>query len=159
MEDEQVSVDQAMKKVNSIENEIKFKAFGKTRADKKKQKAKKGLSVDIKTEETRNKELLKNQSKKIEDEILKIKSNKHGKAVNIFKMRDVITGPKKASQAPTAVRGPNSGELVFSWDAIKKVTLAYCVDNLTKKGYETKEQMLEKKAPSDENEGNRRGRV
>ena len=71
-----------------------------------------------------NRNLIKRQSGSIEDEILKIKSQNLGRVGSIFKMRDVINGPKKGAQDPTAVRDPNNGDLIVSNDAIKKVTLA-----------------------------------
>jgi hypothetical protein len=52
--------------------------------------------------------------------------------VSVFKMKEVINGPKKGNQVPTAIKDPNDGELIVSNEEIKKVTLAYCVDNLTK---------------------------
>ena len=40
---------------------------------------------------------------------------------------------KKGGQVPTAIKDPNSDDLVVSNEQIKKITLAYCVENLTKK--------------------------
>ena len=48
-------------------------------------------------------------------------------------MKESISGPKKGSQEPTAVKDPISGEMVVSNDAIKSVTLDYCVKNLKNK--------------------------
>ena len=36
-------------------------------------------------------------------------------------------------KVPTAIKDPNSDDPVVSNEQIKKVTLAYCLDNLTKK--------------------------
>ena len=83
-------------------------------------------------DELRDLDLIKRQSKKIEDEIVKLTSEKRGKVINIFKMKENIMGPKKGGQDPTAIRDPETGELVVSNEKIKEVTLSYCVDNLTK---------------------------
>ena len=41
----------------------------------------------------------------------------------MFRMRDVINGPKKGAQVPTAIKNPINDELIVSNDEIKKVTL------------------------------------
>ena len=69
----------------------------------------------------------------MEGEILKIKSQKLGRVGAIFKMKEVVNGPKKGGQEPSAIKDPKTGDLVVSSEEIKKVTLAYCVDNLTQK--------------------------
>ena len=146
---EDISIDQIVKRIINIENEIKFEAFGKTRTNRKKTKRitkEKGV-----TEEVANKDLIKKQSKRIEEEVIKIKSQKLGRVGNIFKMKEVITGPKKGSQVPTAIRNPATGDLVVSNEEIKNVTLAYCVANLTNKssevnrGLELKEYLHKKR--------------
>ena len=69
----------------------------------------------------------------MEDEILKLKSQNLGRFGSIFKMKEIVNGPKKPCQEPTAIKNPKTGDLVVSNEEIKKVTLAYCVDNLSKK--------------------------
>ena len=108
-----------------------------------------------------DRDLLKNQSNKIEKEIIKIKSQNLGRAGSIFKMRDVINGPRKSAQGPTAIKDPNSDKLIVSNEGIKKVTLAYCVDNLThkskgksiNKGLELKKELHEKRMEDTDSEG------
>ena len=80
--------------------------------------------------EENDNELLKRQCSKIEEKINEIKSKNLGRVGNIFQMKDVIVGTKKAAQGPNAMRNPKTGELVVSAEEIKKVTLTYCVDNL-----------------------------
>ena len=58
-------------------------------------------------------------------------------------MKEVVNGPKKAKQEPSAIRDPANGELVVSGEEIKRVTLKYCVDNLTNKSA-NKEVEMEK---------------
>ena len=117
-----------MKKIEVIDNQVKFAAFGKTRNIKNKPRR----NVVAQGKQS-NEELIKKQSEKIEEEIMRIKSSNVGRVGAVFKMKDVINGPKKSGQEPTAIRDPKSGELIVSSDEIKKVTLAYCVDNLTQR--------------------------
>ena len=126
VQNDDLDIDQKMKKIESIDTQIKCGAFGKTRCNKTKHKIKvRGDATDL--------ELLKSQSNKIEQEILKLKSQKLGRVGSIFKMKEVINGPKKAGQEPTAIKDPVTGDLVVSNEEIKRVTLEYCKDNLTKK--------------------------
>ena len=144
---EDISIDDAMKKVTAIENEIKFSAFGKTRS--KSIKARGAKIAKQSSEEADNHELIKRQSQKMEDEIIRVKSQNLGRVGSIFKMKEVLNGPKKGGQEPTAIKDPITGELVVSNEEIKKVTLAYCVDNLTKKSTDKdveKEKELRKTA-------------
>ena len=116
---------EVMKKVEAIENEIKFKAFGKTKPpSKKKLSAKKHL-----TEE----ELLRKQSQTIEEEIMKIQSKDKSKLGRVYKMKDHLVGGKKEKQEPAAIIDPSNNELVVSAEEIKKVTLEYCKNNLKKR--------------------------
>ena len=127
-EQNDISIDKIFKRIETIEKEIKFEAFGKTRA--KRRRAIKKVNTE---NEDKDKELIRKQTSKIENEILKLTSQKLGRAGNVFKMREIINGPKKGSQVPTAIKDPKSGDLIVSNEEIKNVTLAYCVDNLTKK--------------------------
>ena len=101
VDDDNIPIDDLVKKVDNIEKEIKFEAFGKTRINKNKVK---GIqkTEDISGDDA-NKELIMRQSKQMEDEVIKIKSLNLGRVGNIFKMKEVITGPKKGSQVPTAI--------------------------------------------------------
>ena len=74
-------------------------------------------------QEDKDEDLLKRQSLKIEDRINVIKSQKHGRAGNVFKMREAICGLKKKGQEPNAIRDPKAGELVVFSEEIKNVTL------------------------------------
>ena len=132
---DEIGINDAMKKVTAIDNQIKFSAFGKTRDKSKKARVAKVAKQS--SEETDNLELIRRQSQKMEDEVIRIKSQNLGRAGSIFKMKEVINGPKKGGQEPTAIKNPITGELVVSNEEIKKVTLAYCVDNLTKKSTNT----------------------
>ena len=80
-----------------------------------------------------DKEILQSQCIKIEKQIQDIKDKRMGRVGNIFKMKESISGPKKGNQEPTAVRHPETGDMIVSSDEIKRVTLNYCVQNLVDK--------------------------
>jgi len=83
---------------------LKFKAFGKT-----KPKTEKKLAAKVnKTDD----ELLKEQSRQIEEEILSVKDDSKGKVGRVFAMNKKLTGGKKQAQEPVAVRDPDTDELV-----------------------------------------------
>ena len=75
----------------------------------------KGMAKTNATDE----ELLQRQSKKIENSILKLKSQNLGGVGSVFKMKEVIIGQKKAGQEPTAIKDPITGDLVVANDEIK----------------------------------------
>ena len=49
----------------------------------------------------------------------------------IFKLKQKIVGNKKAGQEPTAIRDPETEDLVVSPKGIRNTTLKYCVNNLS----------------------------
>ena len=136
VEDEQTSINQKMKKMLALETKIKFQAFGKSRernrfANKKNELENSNDEGVDEDEETRNKELLRKQSEKIEAQVLEIKDKKMGRVGNVFKMKEAIVGSKKSGQVPNAIKDPKTKELVVSSEEIRKVTLQHCVDTLT----------------------------
>ena len=140
VENSEFTIDQAMKKVDTIDDQIKYKAFGKTRISYNKATIKKEPKKDVDSSDVA---LLKRQSQRMEEQILKIKSKNQGRAVNVFKMKDIIMGSKKCGQEATAIQDPKTGDLVVANEQIKEVTLAYCVDNL-KKQYDKDQYNLKK---------------
>ena len=133
-------------------------AFGKTRATSNKKVVNSENNLN---QEEKDEELLKRQSSKIEEQINVIKSQKLGRAGSVFKMREAICGPKKKGQEPNAIKNPKTGDLVVSSEEIKKVTLAYCVENLTnnnpdeevKQLVDIKKQLHESRMKDTESEG------
>jgi hypothetical protein len=121
-------IEEVMKKIDAIDKQVKFAAFGKTRLIQNKSKRKVKDQRNVTDED-----LIKRQTKKIEDEVLKVKSQNLGRVGTVFKMKEIVNGPKKAGQEPNAIRDPKNANLVVSNEEIKNVTLAYCVSNLTKK--------------------------
>ena len=123
--DETLNANEAMKKVVTIEESIKFASFGKPKPTTNKKKATKSRACD--------KELLEYQSKRVEEEILKVESDNRSKVGRIYSMKKEVTGEKQREQEPVAVRDPDNNQLVVAREEIKKVTLKYCKDNLKKK--------------------------
>ena len=123
--DEYKNINQVIDKINKIENKIKFKVFGKTKLKVKQSKVNNDKNINEK-----NEILLNVQAKKIENEIQRIKQLKQGRATNVFKLRDVINGPKKAAQDPVAFKNQD-GELIVHPEQIMKYTLNYVKDNLS----------------------------
>ena len=149
-------IDTKMKKIDTIETKIKFSAFGKTKpsnkkfSDTKKCKECRLLRCDpsdkrlhskkeaqgprncisCRSQDEKDKNLLKRQTDRLESSINKIKEMKLGRAGSVYKMKDEIIGHKKAKQEATAIRDPTTNELIVSKNRIKEVTLAYLVNNL-----------------------------
>ena len=67
VEHKELSIDLAMKKIDAIDNEIKFTAFGKTRNNKNKVKYTGKASNKNEMQEKMDIDLLKRQSNKIEE--------------------------------------------------------------------------------------------
>ena len=67
-------------------------------------------------QEKRDRELLKKQTSKIEEDINNIKKKGIDKIENVFKMKELIGGSKKAGQEPTAIKDPVTNELIVSND-------------------------------------------
>ena len=121
-EDEELDANETMKKVEAIEDKIKFKAFGKTKPETKKKRASK---MTINAED-----LLVSQTKRLEEEVLRIEKEGQGRVGKIYKMKKFITGESNKGQEPVAVRNPVNNELIVEPEEIKRVTLQYCQDNL-----------------------------
>ena len=71
-----------------------------------------------KPEEIKDEDILREQCKQIEDRINKVKDQKLGTVRSIFKIKESIMGPKKGTQEPTAVRNPESGDMVVANEEI-----------------------------------------
>ena len=79
-----MDVEKTMKKVETLENKIKFKAFGKTKPPTMKKQARKGLISE--------EELLRKQSEKIEEDIINIKEGKKGRVGQVYGMMKYLNG-------------------------------------------------------------------
>ena len=80
--------------------------------------------------EAEKEKILREQSQMIEDAINKIKYEKHGRVTNVFKMRELVAGPRKQQQEAHAVKDPKTGKTVVSSEEIKRVNLEHCVNVL-----------------------------
>ena len=70
------------------------------------------------------------QSKRLEDEINDIKKTGAGRMLRIFKLKQKIVGSRRVGQEPSAIKDPETGDLLVSSEDIKKASLNYCVNNL-----------------------------
>jgi hypothetical protein len=146
VEDENIEITEVVGKVNKELDKIKYKCFGKTKVKvDKKEKAKKDKTG---TDEEEAEAMAAEQSEKVEKQISRITSSKLGRCGNVFKMKEVITGPKKSNQEAQAVKDPKTGRLVVEPEEIKKVTLEYCLETL--KNNEPAEELKEAVAVKEE---------
>ena len=131
--DDTMSVDDVMKKLDSMQTKIKHSTLGKTKLKTKKNQEKKQSQDNEPTDEEHAKLLMRKQTEKIESSILKVvTSSKRGDCGQLFKMRDIVEGPRKAGQEAQAVVDSRSGELVVASSAIQRASLEYCIDTLKK---------------------------
>ena len=50
----------------------------------------------------------------------------------IWKMKEMVVGPKVGLAEPACINDPNTGELITNKESIKSASLAHCVKILTK---------------------------
>ena len=91
--------------------------------------------IQCKSTETMMEELLMKQSQALEDEVNEIKKTGAGRIARVFKLKLKIVGNQKVGQEPTAIRDPETGDLLVSSKDIK-ITTRYCVKNLENKQIE-----------------------
>ena len=136
----ETDIDKIVKKINVIDTKIKFKSFRKTRIGSNRVKkviqcsssCKNPSCNTCKSQKQKDNDLIDKRTNQIEQAVLKIKESRQGRAGDIFKMKKQIAGPKKSKQEASAVRHPQTGEIIVNKNEIKKVTLEYCVNNLKK---------------------------
>ena len=66
---------------------------------------------------------MRRATNKIEEAIQSVTAEKYGGCSKLFKMRDIVDGPRKAGQEAAAVEDSRTGELVVASSAIKKASL------------------------------------
>ena len=147
IEDKSISIQEAMNRINKIENKIKFKAFGKVTINNKKKDIVEEKEAEGKTQEERAKEIFEEQVDIVEKEFQKIKATTNGKVGQIWEIRKKVLGGKKSRTPPTSIVDPTTSKMVANKEEIKEVTLAYCMDtlknNIPEEAY--KEEINEKK--------------
>ena len=129
IEDEEIAIEEVMMKLDKIQEKIKHATLGKTKVKSKKNPAKLP-DKETESEEEHAKKLMRRASEKIELAIKSVSSSNQGNCAKLFKMRDLVDGPKKAGQEAQAVEDSRSGELVVAGSAIRKASLEYCLDTL-----------------------------
>ena len=85
--------------------------------------ASKGESVEAKV-------LIERQVSRMEDHIQQVQKAEKGRVNKIFKMKDIVSGSKKAASEAQAIINPETKELVVSNSQIIRVTLKYCLKTL-----------------------------
>ena len=113
------------KKLNMIDDRIRFATFDKTKMKQNKPQPK---PKENQTKEEENKETIRKESKKIEEQVQALKKTKLGRVGQVLKLREAISGPKKKAQEAIALQDSRTGELVVSTSEIKRVTTEYCQD-------------------------------
>ena len=61
-----------------------------------------------------------------------MKAEKYGTVTNVFKMAEIVGGPKKQKEEAHAIKDPETGETVVSSKEIKRLCLEHCVKVLQK---------------------------
>ena len=131
--DEKLDKEERQKKLEKVENKIKYIAFGKTKLKASKEKIFDTKNTDNEKDENENDmKLLRKQSERIEKYVKTIREKKLGRCTEVFKMREAICGPKKVGQEATAIKDFKTGDMVVNQEEIKKSSLEYCLDVLTK---------------------------
>ena len=146
VEDKTNDIDMVLKKVESIETKMKFEAFGKCTAKSSvKKKEKKDKEEKYLTTEEKAKQLLENQMKQVDTAVKHIEESGLHKVGKIFKISKEIKGIDKGTSQANAIKHPTSGKLIVEKEEIKKISLEYCMQVLTKnkpdKEYETMAKM------------------
>ena len=113
-------------KLEILDMEIQCKAFGVSweGVNSKKKKKKRGNSKDIK-------QLYQEQQEELCDMLEKGCAPKSVNA-KIYKLKEIIRGPKIKPSEPMCINDPTTGELLTDEEDIKKVTLEHNVKILTK---------------------------
>ena len=148
IDDKEKDIDEVLEKVEAIETKLKFKTFGKyTVKSLAKRKEKVEKEEEYLTIEERAEKLLKNQTKRVDEAVNKVKESGQNKVGQIFKISQEIKGTENGSSRANAIKHPRTGKLVVDQDEIKQVSLKYCQEVLTKnkphKEFETMAHMKE----------------
>ena len=138
----------AMKTIEKELEKVKFKSFGKVKLGKSAK-----VSQEVKTlnkekaciikngnaEELSevNKKLTVNYLQEQREDLEKgFKSLKEtwktkGRSASIFKLKEIVVGPKKPQQEPTSIKDTESKKEIFDVEKIRNKSLEYCVNLLT----------------------------
>ena len=112
-------------KIHIINMEIQVESFGKTWEGPSKQKKM------VKRDSKETKELYLKQQEELNEFIEEGTSTKD---INnkIYRLRDLLNGPKIKPSEPTCINDPVTGELITEREDIKEKSLEHCVKVLSK---------------------------
>ena len=143
------TIEDITNKMESVLNNVRFKAFGKvtiSNKNKEMKQTKKENNSENKSSDSDKIEFTE-EERKVDDELKEIEKKVNGKVGKIWEVRKRIVGGKKAMMEATAIINPKTGKLAVTRADIKEVTLNYCketlANNIPEKGFE--EKILEKK--------------
>ena len=117
------SVDDVMKKLDSLQTKIKHATLGKTKLKMGENQDREKSKETDPTKEKHAKRLIRKESEKIENAILEVTSSKIGGCGHLFKMLDVVQGSRKAGQEAQAVVDSKTGDIVVASSAIQQASL------------------------------------
>ena len=104
VENEELSIEDIMKKMDAIQTKVKFQAFGKVALRERKEREDNNKK-DKSTEDIAN-EILEEQTKNDIEEIKKNKKKKRNRVGRIWEIRKKIVGGKKGSRGASAIIDP-----------------------------------------------------
>ena len=133
VENKDTEIDAAIEKIEAIENKLKYEAIGKykTASDSKRTARKVKQQKDM-SEEEKAKELLERQIQHVEESVSEIERKGPSKVGRIYEISKQIKGIEKGAAQATAIKDPTNGKLIVDREAIKKRTIEYCKEVLTK---------------------------
>ena len=119
------SIDEVREQIRAEDEKTQKKCFGTVWVGPKKQKKPKKRS----SKET--KELFKDQCEEL-NELIETGANYKDVNRRMWKLKELICGPKVGSSEPACINNPETGELITDKTTIKKVSLEHCAKILTK---------------------------
>ena len=138
IENKELTIEEVAEKVEKIETKIKFQAFGKTKPPTKRKTSRRLVEISKAASRMEDEEdekvnkIFKKQSEELEEDINNLNKGKFGRVTNVFKMAEIVGGAKKQKEDAHAITDPETKELVISTEEIKRISLAHCVNVLTK---------------------------
>ena len=119
--------------MDGIETKLKFKSFGKCSTESiAKKNAKKNEHLKDLTEEEKAAQLLEKQIERVEENVKEIEKTGKSKVGRIHEIAKQIKAIEKGAGQANAIKDPTSGKLIVDQEEIKKRTVKYCKEVLTK---------------------------
>ena len=133
IDNEDLNIEETVRKFEKIHNDIKYKAFGKVTLNNNSNKEhyeEEDNNEEKDTDEKKAEKWAKDQHVIVEKELNNLKKTKNGKAGQVWAVRKKVIGEKKTQTLPTAIIDPETNKLVVNPNKIKEVTLKYCINTL-----------------------------